>query len=316
MSFSSKVKDELSRLKGHETHCLIAEMAAIITMCGRVEASRDGEWRIELHTENAAVARRFFTLIKAAFSLQPELRTTQHDYLKKNRFYVLSLENPADALRVLKTVGLINNLGQIDPENHLEDSPVLQRTCCKRAFLRGAFLAAGSVTTPEKNYHYELVCNLPAKAELLKDILEYFDIEARIIQRKKNYVVYLKDGSMISEVLNVMEAHISMMAFENTRIVKEVRNTVNRRVNCEAANINKTVNAALKQIEDIELISRTIGLSELPVNLREMAGVRMDNPDASLKELGEMLSPPVGKSGVNHRLRKISQIADDLRMHK
>lgn len=316
MSFSSKVKDELSRLKGHEEHCLIAEMAAIITMCGNVETDRNGGLRIELHTENAAVARRFFLLIKETFSLQPELRTTQHDYLKKNRFYVLSIEDSKDALRVLKTVGIINNLGQIAPEDSLEGSPVLLRTCCKRAFLRGAFLAAGSLTSPEKNYHFEMVCNLLSKAEQLKNILEYFDIEARIIQRKKYYVVYLKDGSMISEVLNVMEAHVSMMDFENTRIVKEVRNAVNRRVNCEAANIGKTVNAALKQIEDIEYISKTIGLSELPANLREMAGVRLDNPSASLKELGEMLSPPVGKSGVNHRLRKISQIADDLRMHE
>ena len=135
----------------------------------------------------------------------------------------------------------------------------------------------------------------------------------QIVLRKKYYVVYLKEGAMISDTLNIMEAHIALMKFENVRILKDVRNSVNRRVNCEAANINKTVSAARKQIEDIEYIKNTVGLERLSENLRDIAYARLEEPDATLKELGEKLSSPVGKSGVNHRLRKLSQIAQDIR---
>ena len=144
-------------------------------------------------------------------------------------------------------------------------------------------------------------------------MIQSFDIEAKIILRKKYYVVYLKEGKAIVDLLNVMEAHVALMNLENLRILKEVRNSVKRRVNCEAANISKTVNAASRQIEDIELIKKLYGLENLPENLREMAEIRLEYPDAPLKELGELLEPPVGKSGVNHRLRKLGEMAEKLR---
>ena len=201
----------------------------------------------------------------------------------------------------------------MDEEFFVKDNPVLQRTCCRRAFLRGAFLSAGSITDPEKNYHFEIACASKEKAEQLRELFEFFGLEAKIVLRKKYYVVYLKEGAMISDALNIIEAHISLMKFENVRILKDVRNSVNRRVNCEAANINKTVSAARKQIEDIEYIKNTIGLERLSENLRDIAYARLEEPDATLKELGEKLNSPVGKSGVNHRLRKLSQIAQDSR---
>jgi hypothetical protein len=192
---------------------------------------------------------------------------------------------------------------------------MLQNTCCRRAFLRGAFLSSGSVTDPEKNYHYEITCADYEIAEQVRELFLVFGLEAKIVLRKKNYIVYLKEGTMISDALNITGAHISMMKFENVRIVKDVRNSVNRRVNCETANISKTVSAAKKQIEDIEYVKNTIGLERLPANLRDVANARLEEQDASLKELGEMMDPPVGKSGVNHRLRKISLIARNLREH-
>ena len=251
MSFSSEVKEELSHVDGHEIHCKIAELAAIIGLCGRLQCE-EGRYSLILHTENVAVARRFYSLIKEVFYLQPGVSTTQHDYLKKNRFYMISVKDSVQTLKILKTVQLINNLGQMDEEFFVKDNPVLQRTCCRRAFLRGAFLSAGSITDPEKNYHFEIACASKEKAEQLRELFEFFGLEAKIVLRKKYYVVYLKEGAMISDALNIIEAHISLMKFENVRILKDVRNSVNRRVNCEAANINKTVSAARKQIEDIE----------------------------------------------------------------
>lgn len=189
----------------------------------------------------------------------------------------------------------------------------IKRLCCKRAFLRGAFLCVGSISDPEKSNHLEFVCTNEEMADLLIEYMAEFEIVAKTIRRKKYFVVYLKDGEEIVDLLNVMGAHVSLMEFENQRILKEISNSVNRRVNCETANIAKTVNAATKQVEDIILIRDTSGFGGLPQNLREMAQVRIDYPDASLKELGSYLDPPVGKSGVNHRLRRLSEIADKLR---
>lgn len=209
---------------------------------------------------------------------------------------------------------------RITDETHeirsLEDgvNPIIVRnSCCKRAFLRDTFLCIGSMSDPNKSYHMEFVCGSLIQAEEIKAMIESFDIESKIIQRKKYYVVYLKEGSGIVDLLNVMEAPVSMMEMENLRIVKDVRNSVNRRVNCEAANITKTVNAATKQVEDITYIRDHYGLDKLQDSLRETAEARLQYPEASLVELGKYLDPPVGKSGVNHRLRKLSEIADKIR---
>ena len=181
---------------------------------------------------------------------------------------------------------------------------LVQAVCCKRAYIRGAFIAAGSMSDPSKSYHFEIVCGELAQAEYVRDMINSFDLDAKIVTRKKTFVVYLKEGSQIVDVLNIMEAHIALMELENVRILKEMRNSVNRKVNCETANINKTVSAAVRQMEDIVY---------LPEGLRDVALTRLENPDATLKELGSLMADPVGKSGVNHRLRKISEIADKLR---
>ncbi len=218
-----------------------------------------------------------------------------------------------EALRILQATKLIDEHGEVGENLSLVKNIVVQNACCRRAFIRGAFLASGSISDPEKFYHFEIVCATMAKAEQLKNIILTFSIDAKIVARKKYFVVYIKEGSQIVDILNVMEAHVALMNLENIRIMKEMRNSVNRQVNCETANINKTVSAAVRQLEDIEYIRDTAGLSSLPDNLYEIAQIRLDRPEATLKELGEALSPPVGKSGVNHRLRKLCAIAERLR---
>ncbi len=312
MSFSSDAKEELSRIGEQERHCMVAELSAIISLCGKV-TWEGADCSIILHTENVAVARRFYSLIRNIFNYQPVVSATRHNYLKKNRYYMISVRDRTMVLKILKTLALLDNLGRFQEDRSFRDNPVIQRTCCQRAYLRGAFLSAGSVTDPEKNYHFEIACQRADLADQIRDLFDNFGLDAKVILRKRYYVVYLKEGTMISDTLNIIGAHISLMKFENVRILKDVRNSVNRRVNCEAANINKTVSAARRQIEDIEYIKNTVGLDQLPLNLRDVAYARLEDPEAALKELGEMLQKPLGKSGVNHRLRKLSSIAQNIR---
>ena len=179
--------------------------------------------------------------------------------------------------------------------------------------MRGAFLCTGSMSDPQKSYHFELVFAHRRQAEQLRSLLRSFDVEAGIVARKNASVLYVKEGAQISDLLNVMEAHVALMELENVRILKEMRNSINRQVNCETANINKTVAAAARQIEDIKLIRDTIGFDELKDELKEMAELRLNYPESSLKELGTLLAVPIGRSGVNHRLAKLCEIAEGLK---
>lgn len=313
VSFSKEVKDELSRHIPNSRHCGIAETAAIISLCGHVKISGQNRFSVKITTENIAVARKYFTLLRKTFNIVAEITIRYNVYLKRGRTYTITVNKHDDAVRLLETCKLIDDGGEIVENMSIMDNVVLRNSCCKRAFVRGAFMASGSISTPEKNYHFEIVCNSFEKAEQLCSLIATFEIESKIVERKKHYVVYIKDGAGIVDILSVMEAHVSLMNLENVRILKEMRNSVNRKVNCETANLNKTVAAAVKQIDDIRYINDTVGLESLPENLRELAVIRLENPDVPLKELGTMLETPVGKSGVNHRLRKICEIADGLR---
>ncbi|MDY5846175.1 MAG: DNA-binding protein WhiA [Bariatricus sp.] len=312
MSFSGKVKEELSRQIGNVRHCQISEMAALISICGGVMIDEKGRYSLKIHTENLSVARKCFTLLAKTFNIRTDI-AIRTNRIKGNVSYFIIVRDHEDALWILQAAKLIDQHGDIAEELSLVRNIVIQETCCKRAFLRGAFMASGSMSDPEKSYHFEIVCATMAKAEQIQRIMQCFDLDGKIVMRKKSYVVYLKEGSQIADVLNVMEAHMALMEFENVRILKDMRNTVNRKVNCETANINKTVSAAVKQIEDIRYIEETKGLEKLPEGLKDMALTRLTYPEASLKELGSLLNPPVGKSGVNHRLRKLSEMAEELR---
>ena len=334
MSFSGEVKEELMKHTPPARHCQLAELASILHFCGShtaAEGSRNlqneekksifnGE-KLLIQAENEAVIRKCFTLLKKTFNINTSVNEKRVGKSgkagagtgAKPRAYEIELTDPFQIKQVLQATKFM------DGEGHLRDmkAPVsailIKNSCCQRAFLRGAFLASGSMSDPGKSYHLEIVCTNLFQAEQIQSILLAFEVEARIVQRKKYQVVYMKDGTGISDFLNIVEAHVSLMNFENFRIVKEMRNSVNRRVNCETANIGKTVSASTRQAEDILLLQQKYGFENLPESLREMAEVRLAYPDAPLRELGEYLDPPVGKSGVNHRLRKLGELADKVR---
>lgn len=306
MSFSSEVKDELVKHASASRHCQLAELSAILHFCGVLNRDENGRLVLGLQTENGCVIRKCFTLLKKAYNIETNIVQRNHmcvDFPMEEDI----LEKLLRATKYLDEDGLKRFM---TPVNRV----VVKNSCCRRAFIRGAFLCIGSMSDPGKSYHLEFVCDTRSQAEQITEQLGYFEIDARIIARKKYQVVYIKEGSQIVDLLNVMEAYVSLMNFENERIYKEMRNSVNRRVNCEAANITKTVNASARQVEDIILIRDTRGLDSLPDNLRDMANVRLEYPDATLTELGRYLSEPVGKSGVNHRLRRLSEIAEAIRM--
>ena len=277
MSFSSDVKEELARQHSKSRHCQIAELSAMIMQEGRISVQ---PLALSFETENPVLLEKYAVLMKRAFDI--------------------NVEAGLDSQDCKKIIEAIQGL-------------YLEKTCCKRAFIRGAFMASGSMTDPNKSYHFEIVCRTPEQAARLQELMKEFETEPKVVERKNYYVVYLKEGSQIVDMLNVMEAYVSLMNLENVRILKEMRNSVNRQVNCETANISKTVNAAVKQITDIELIRDTDGLDSLPLPLREMAMVRLEHPEAPLKDLGKYMDPPVGKSGINHRLRKLAAVADAIR---
>lgn len=316
MSFSSDVKDELSKQISSARHCQIAEITAIISLCGRVLISSEDKICVKIHTENVAVARKYFTLVKKTFNIDTDISIRRNIYLKKSRIYTITVKKHEDSLKILHASKLLNEYNEIQENMSLVSNRVIQNACCKRSFIRGAFLAAGSISDPEKFYHFEIVCAAMEKAEQLQGIINSFEMDAKVIARKKNWIVYIKEGAQIVDILNIMEAHVALMNLENVRILKEMRNSVNRQVNCETANINKTVSAAVKQIEDIKFIEDMIGLDGLSDGLEEIARLRLENPEATLKELGLLLTPQVGKSGVNHRLRKLSDLAEKLRDNK
>ena len=312
MSFSGKIKEELARQMSPSRAGQIAESAALICMCGAVAIDKNGMYSLKIHTENLSVARKCFTLFEKTYNIKTDValrRNTQKGTIS----YFVIVKAHSDAWRVLREIHLLNAFGEIEEELDVDKNVLLGERSSRRAFLRGACLAAGSMSDPEKSYHFEIACATNEKAEQIRQVMQSFSLDAKIVQRKKYYIVYLKEGTQIADALNVMEAHMALMEFENVRILKEMRNEVNRKVNCETANLNKTVSASVKQIEDIKFIQEKTGLDKLPDALKDIALARLNYPEASLKELGELVTPSVGKSGVNHRLRKLSEMADKLR---
>ena len=311
MSFSFEVKKELCSKNESPRHCNIAEICGIINTCGTIYTASN--IAVKIQTESAAVAKRYFMLIKKSFNVSGKLTSAKSLKFKKNRQYSVLIDDPADAKKVLSAAGLLNP-NSLDSKVHKSvNALVVKNACCKRAYIRGAFISGGSVTTPEKTYHIEFVNQEQELCIALSSLINSFGLNSKITVRKGYYVVYVKDVENIVDLLNIMEAPVSLMNLENVRILKDMRNNVNRRVNCETANINKTVDAALKQINDIEYIFEKRGRDHLKEQLLEIAELRLANPEASLKELGDMLIVPVGKSGVNHRLRKLSEMADKMK---
>ena len=301
MSFSQDVKQEIAGHIPQSRTGALACLSAMYIQCGHRNALYEGRPALVFQTENVNAATMCFTLLKKTFNIYIDVCVRKaHTVL-----YMLKVRGN-DALQVSESVAVGNDADVLK-------SVILDDADEKRAFITGAFMCSGSMSDPSHSYHFEIVCSNEAQAGFLRDVIDSFDIDGKIVIRKKYHVVYVKEGEQIVDMLNIMEAHVSLMNMENLRIVKDMRNSVNRRVNCETANITKTVSAAVRQIEDIEYIISVGKIKSLDRNLQQMAQIRLENPELPLKELGGLLNPPVGKSGVNHRLRKLSEFADSLR---
>jgi len=302
------VKDELFKFQDKSRHCNIAELSAILLACGDFFYKNNKAY-IKVQTENKYAAFKCYRLIKALFDCDCDVFVRNSSGNRKNTLYFVGVFKQKDVFNILNATGIIDDNVILNKVNTI----IVGSVCCKRAFIRGAFISSGSLCNPERNYHLEFVESSLEFAEDLKNIINSFSVESKVVKRKKYYVIYIKEGEQIVELLNIMSAHKALMDLENVRIIKDVRNNVNRIVNCETANLNKVVLASVKQREEIEYIKNTVGLSYLPKQLEEIALLRLKYPDFSLKELGEMAIPPVGKSGVNHRLKRIINIAENLR---
>ena len=310
MSFSATTKEELARLSEQKSCCALAELAALVRMDGTLQISANQEYALNVVTENAVVARRIYRFAKSILGGRVDIVVRRKLRLRKNNSYLVKIY--PRGVEELQRLGLLDADHQILPGIAAE---LVKHRCDQKAYLRGAFLAGGSINNPEGTYHLEIISSDPIHANELCRLANKFRLGAKVSTRKNWHVVYIKESEHIVEFLGLIGAHHALLEFENVRVLKGMRNQVNRLVNCETANLNKTVDAAVRQMENIELLKETIGLNALPRALQEIAELRIAYPDASLKELGEMLQPKVGKSGVNHRLRKIDEWADKIRSH-
>lgn len=310
-SFSAGVKNELAKKYAPDRKGLKAELCALLNTGAKIENS---PWRIQFQTEQQSIIKKVFTLVEKLYKIKMtvSVRTGwQHKWVQ----YIAVLSEPSAVHHILTELGLVSGSDYIRriPAEWSGGSGA-------QAYIRGAFLGSGSLTNPQKNYHAELINVSRDHQEALQELMGYYDLEMHMIARKRQhqsvYVLYLKEGEQIVDLLNVMQAYTALMDLENIRIEKEMRNQINRSVNCEAANLQKVVQAAYKQVKDIEYLISQVGWEGLPASLSQMARVRLEHQDESLQELGRLLDPPVGRSGVNHRLRKLSQMAEQLRQEK
>lgn len=310
MSFSATVKDELSRLDEHSRCCMKSELAGIMRAGAAIRRVGDAD-RLMLVSENAPVSRHIFALLKLLYGNPPDLLISKTHRFRDHAVFRLDCSTFLPEGRL---GGLLADCGiRYDPGmSELVHLPYpIRKKCCRRAYVRGCFLASGSMSDPDRAYHLEVSFPTREVCEEFRELLESYDLKARIISRKGHWLTYLKEGQEIVDFLNVAGAHAALMHLENIRILKDVRNNVNRIVNCETANLEKTVNASMRQVEKIRRLAEHVGLESLPPALREVARLRLENSEVTLLELGAMLSPPLTKSGVNHRLRKLESLADE-----
>lgn len=313
MSFSAKVKGEVCRIGELTREEAKAELAAVMKVSGTLSLGGNKQLSFIVTTENPPIARRVFKLLKQYFNVHTKLLVKKSNSFKKNNIYMVVITEDMGVRSILREMGVLKGSEGVISLDYGIPQEIIQEEETQKAYIRGSFLGGGSISNPEKTYHLEFVTHNSDYADELSRLINSFGLSSKVIQRKGSYVVYLKEGEQIIDLLNIIGAHSSLLELENVRIMKEMRNNVNRLVNCETANLSKTVNAAIRQVESIKLIQKELGLQRLPKNLREIAELRLIYPDESLKELGDLLNPPVGKSGVNHRLRKIEKIADELR---
>lgn len=313
MSFSSETKAELARTEVNKKCCKLAEIAGFIRVSGSIRLAGGGRFKIVITTDSPAAARHYKKLIKEYFQIETELEIGEAAGPKRGRSYILTVDPDMRSEQILRETGI---LLVREGNNYISDgiySDLVKTKCCKKAYLRGIFMGSGTVSDPSKSYHLEIVCASPNLANDLKKMINTFDdLTVKVVNRKKHFVVYMKNSDYISDTLAIMGAHSQMLEFENTKIKKGLINETVRITNCDNANTDRILDAAQWQIEAIRKIQEKKSLDILPDKLKEIANVRVENPEASLVQLGEMMEPPLKKSGVNNRLKKIKEIADKL----
>lgn len=308
-SYASQVKKELASLEVNYEHAK-SELAAFIRMSGSISL---GHKRLQLNviTEHPATARRLFSLMKKVYNIESEIIVSRKMKLKKNNQYVVRIKERVseilDDLKIMKPNSF--DISTTIPQRVIDSQ---QDSIC---YLRGAFLTGGSINNPETSrYHLEIYSNHEDHNEAIAAIMNRFDLNAKTTQRRSGYITYLKGAEQIAEFLNITGATSAMLAFEDLRIMRDMRNSVNRLVNCDTANLKKTANAAARQVENISLIEQTYGLDVLPEKLQILASFRMKNQEMSLKELAAKIPDgPISKSGINHRFKKLNDVADKIR---
>ena len=303
MSFTAEVKDELSRRELDCDGCRRAELSALIRIEGRLSAN----YRLEITTETAAVARCTVRLIHELYQLKTEI-TTRRSVLHKSYNYLIVIPPQGGLREALADLGILSEAGI-----ELGIAPrLVEKPCCAASYLRGAFLAGGFIADPRGDFHFELTCGHEEFADGLIEIMHDHEIPARMVKRRNVFIVYLKGGESITDFLGLVGAYRSVLAMENVRVTKSVRNDVNRRLNAEMANMQKSIDASFTQIDAIRRVITVNGLDSLPPALQELALLRLDYPDVSLRELGELADPPLSKSAVNHRIRRLEAIAEEI----
>lgn len=308
-SFSSQVKEELAHLAPGQSCCQLMELAALLRASGRISLSGPGRLAVTLTTDHAPVARKIIRLVKGVFPLQTEVMVGRRTRLRKNLSYLVRIPSQAGLLGMLKATGVVDADGNLTDWRTL---PQLQNDHCRRAYLRGTFLGSGWVAAPERQHHLEMTTTETEAADALGQILFSYGLPVRMVYRKDTMVLYLKDADQIAKFLGLVGASEALFHFEDVRAMKEMRNLVNRQVNAETANLGKTAEAAARQVEAVRKLQAAGQLDQLSAPLRELAQLRLNHEEASLKELGELCNPPVGKSGVNHRMRELLRLAESI----
>lgn len=311
MAYTADVKSELMQSPMLEDCCAAAELTALLLLSGSISLCGLGKYRLTFGSENAAVVRYCFMQLKRAYSLAPEIRALRSNQRGEHTRYELQMEGE-------EAEGLLEKLELLDPGEILgirmrPAEAMLERECCRRAYLRGAFLACGWISQPEKAYHFEFATPDEEQAGTLRLLMSHWELPARISARKSQQIVYVKKSEDVETLLGVLGASSALLTFENVRIMKGLRNDLNRQMICDDFNTDKTVRAAAQQMLDIEVIEKYMGLGKLPDSLRQAAEARLNSPDATLTQLGELMEPPAAKSAVNKRMRRLGELAQKLR---
>lgn len=307
MSFSSEVKNEIMSQTEMTKRQRIARLIGMLCFGAHISDSQDG-YRLKFSTENPKIARAFYQLIKKDCEITARLRVFRGP---KNIVYYVTIDNELYINDIFHTVGLLKRNEEIsDFKSYFIGNTYISDTPEKKEFIKGAFLASGSIIDPKKNCHLEFVSSHKRLCDDMQKLLSEFGLTVKTALRKSNYVIYFKSTSDVADILTLLGAYNCVMEYHNIKIVKDMRNSINRRMNCDNANMTKTINAAFKQAQAIEKLIRLGKLEELSSQLQEVARLRLENKELGLKELGEMMHPPIGKSGVNHRLRKLCEEAD------